>query len=133
MEPERFDALEKAGFKLDRVGSVAEHVWDRFGGHYVDVGASAKISNGQIKVKSDALPVRYLEEGLQFSDESELKADVILFATGFEVNMKSQVATLFSPETAEKVGDFWGFDSEGEVKGAFRPCGRKFSSAYSFD
>lgn len=126
MEPERFDALEKAGFKLERDGSIAEYVLGRFGGHCVDVGSCAKITNGEIKIKSDSLPVRYLEDGLEFADGSQLKGDVILFATGFLLNMKTQVSSLFSPEIAERMGDYWGVGGEGEIKGAFRPCGRKF-------
>ena len=36
--PERFDALEKAGFKVDRFGDIYNHLYVRFGGHYVDIG-----------------------------------------------------------------------------------------------
>ncbi len=49
-EPERFDALEKAGFKTIRYGDIIYQVMDRFGGHYMDVGASAKIAKGLVSV-----------------------------------------------------------------------------------
>jgi hypothetical protein len=49
MEPERFDALEKAGFKLERNGQLAVHIFERFGGHYLDVGASKKIVDGKVR------------------------------------------------------------------------------------
>ncbi len=49
LEPERFNALEKVGFRISRDGLLAEHIFERFGGHYVDVGASAKISNGVVR------------------------------------------------------------------------------------
>jgi hypothetical protein len=49
MEPERFDALEKAGFKLVRNGQLAVHIFERFGGHYLDVGASKKIVDGKVR------------------------------------------------------------------------------------
>jgi hypothetical protein len=39
-EPERFDALEKAGFKVIRYGDIIYQVFDRFGGHYMDVGTA---------------------------------------------------------------------------------------------
>ena len=77
-------------------------------------------------MKSDALPVRYTKDGLAFSDGSTLKADLIVFTTGFQHSMKSQVAALFGPEIAEQMGDFWGLDAEGELRGAFKRCGRKF-------
>ena len=47
-EPERFDALEKAGFKTERYGSLTHHLYNRMGGHYMDVGASAKIAKGLV-------------------------------------------------------------------------------------
>ena len=144
-EPERFDALEKAGFKTVRYGDIIYQVFDRFGGHYMDVGASAKIANGlvrplteivagpgrltfhdQIKVKSDALPVRYTPDGLMFSDGGELKADAIVFATGFVGTMKDTIRQLFGTHVADRVDDFWGVDEEGEVKGAFKPCGGEY-------
>lgn len=46
--PERFDALEKAGFKVDRYGSIMHHIANRMGGHYMDVGVSKKIANGEV-------------------------------------------------------------------------------------
>ena len=51
-EPERFDALENAGFKCIRYGDIVYQVFDRFGGHYMDVGASAKIANGLVRTSN---------------------------------------------------------------------------------
>ena len=48
-EPERFDALEKAGFKVIRYGDIIYQIFDRFGGHYMDVGASEKIAKGLVR------------------------------------------------------------------------------------
>jgi len=39
--------------------------------------------------------------------------------------MKSQAEGLFGPEIAGQMGDFWGLDEEGELRGAFKRCGRK--------
>lgn len=47
-EPGRFDALEKAGFLLDRDGDIIYQIFERFGGHYMDVGTSARIASGQV-------------------------------------------------------------------------------------
>jgi len=49
-EPERFDALERAGFLVDRYGNMAHHLYNRLGGHYMDVGASAKIAQGLVSL-----------------------------------------------------------------------------------
>jgi hypothetical protein len=47
-DPERFDALERAGFKTDRYGDLMWNLYERSGGHYLDVGTSAKIANGLV-------------------------------------------------------------------------------------
>jgi hypothetical protein len=47
-EPERFTALERAGFRIERYGDLISLLSERFGGHYMDVGASAKIAQGLV-------------------------------------------------------------------------------------
>ena len=47
-EPERNEGLSKAGFKIDPFGSLAYNLYERNGGHYMDVGASEKISQGLV-------------------------------------------------------------------------------------
>lgn len=49
-EPDRFDALERAGFQLIRYGDIIHQLYERFGGHYMDVGASAKIAKGLVSL-----------------------------------------------------------------------------------
>lgn len=49
-ESDRFDALEKAGFLLIRYGDIIHQLYERFGGHYMDVGASAKIAKGLVSL-----------------------------------------------------------------------------------
>jgi cation diffusion facilitator CzcD-associated flavoprotein CzcO len=123
-ERQRFDNLEAAGFKLDRYGSIMHHLYNRMGGHYIDVGTSAKISKRLIKIKTST-PTSYTEAGILFDDGTELDADVIVFATGFEGNMRYLVRDIFGEEIAEQMGDFWGLDEEGEIKGAWKGTGRK--------
>lgn len=48
-DPERFDSLERAGFRVDRYGDLWKLLTERLGGHYMDVGASAKISAGLVR------------------------------------------------------------------------------------
>lgn len=79
----------------------------------------------QIKIKSDSLPVAYTEEGLECANGDILEADVIVFCTGFLGNVKLLVRDLFGQDVANQVEDYWGLDAEGELKGAFRPSGRK--------
>ncbi|KAL5611266.1 hypothetical protein FOBRF1_007383 [Fusarium oxysporum] len=119
-QPERYEALERAGFRVDPFGDIQDAINIRLGGHYIDVGTSAKIGKNLIKVKSDAAAVRYTEHGLAFSDGTEVKADVILLATGFVGNLRQHVEKIFGPAVAKKAGDCFGLNSEGEVLGAFK-------------
>ena len=124
-EPERFDAPERAGFRVERYSDITWHICEKLGGHYMDVGCSEMIARGLVNMKSDALPTRYTCTGLAFSDDTEIGADVIVFCTGFVGNMRTDVRNLFGSEVADKVEDFWTLDNEGELKGAFKSTGRK--------
>ncbi|KEF55398.1 uncharacterized protein A1O9_08148 [Exophiala aquamarina CBS 119918] len=126
-QPERFDALERAGFRCERYGDIMWHILEKLGGHYMDVGCSEKIANGLIKMKSGALATHYTRTGLGFSDGTEIPADVIVFCTGFVGNMRTNVAKLFGQGVADSVDDFWGLDDEAELKGAFKATGRECS------
>lgn len=75
-------------------------------------------------MKSDAPLSHYTRTGLAFSDGSKIEADVVIFATGFEGNMRHTVAKILGREISDEVGDFWGLDSEGEIVGAYKPSGR---------
>jgi hypothetical protein len=52
-EPERFDALERAGFRVERFGDIWKVLSERLGGHYMDVGCSAKIAAGLVRRNLD--------------------------------------------------------------------------------
>ena len=122
--PERFDALEKAGFKVDRFGDIYNNLYVRFGGHYVDIGCSARIAKGEIKVNTE--PVAHLtEDGLLFEDGKEVRADLIVLCTGFDKVFRNDAARIVGRDVAEQMDDFWGTDAEGEIRGHAKPAGRK--------
>jgi cation diffusion facilitator CzcD-associated flavoprotein CzcO len=123
--PERYDSLERQGFRVERNMDLYHCLFERFGSHYIDVGVSQKVSDGLIKVKSDAALVGFNEKGLVFSDGSMLDADVVVLATGFEGNMRLAAADIVGEEVSEKLEDWWGVDCEGELRGAWKPIGRK--------
>ncbi|OAG42985.1 hypothetical protein AYO21_02936 [Fonsecaea monophora] len=122
-DSERFDALQKAGFDVERYGDLMHILFERLGGHYMDVGASAKISDGSIKVKSGSSPTHYTATGLAFDDGTELEADVIVFTTGFVGNLRQIAGQIVGPEIADQLDDFWRVDAEGELRGAFKYAG----------
>lgn len=47
-EPERFEALSRAGFENESHGDLMWHLLERAGGHYMDVGTSQKIATGKV-------------------------------------------------------------------------------------
>lgn len=53
--PERFKALEAVGFKVDPYGDMQYNLFERFGGHYVDVGTSSKIARGLVSCEATQL------------------------------------------------------------------------------
>ncbi|KIW49561.1 hypothetical protein PV05_11229 [Exophiala xenobiotica] len=112
------DGLESAGFKTDRgpenAGLFMKY-FQRDGGYYIDVGGSQLIIDGKIKVKQGQEIQEVLPRGLRFADGSELEADEIIFATGYS-NMRTQAREIFGDEVADRVGDIWGYDQEGEMR-----------------
>lgn len=48
-----------------------------------DVGACQQIIDGKIKIKNDAQIMRFTKDGILFDNGSELKADVVVVATGY--------------------------------------------------
>jgi cation diffusion facilitator CzcD-associated flavoprotein CzcO len=117
--------LAKAGFKVDSgpdgAGLFIKY-FQRGGGYYINVGASELIASGQIKVKQGQEIEAVLPHGLRFADGSELEADEIVFATGYQ-NMRTQTRTIFGDEVADKVGDVWGFNEEGEMRTIWQRSG----------
>lgn len=86
------------------------------------MGASELIASGKIKVKQGQEIAEVLEHGLRFEDGSELEADEIIFATGYQ-NMRTQTRLMFGEEIADKVGDVWGFNEEGEMRTIWQSSG----------
>jgi len=49
-EPQRFEELSKSGFNVERYGDLTYQLTVRRGGHYIDVGTSAKIAKGLVSI-----------------------------------------------------------------------------------
>ncbi|KAK2596385.1 hypothetical protein N8I77_013277 [Diaporthe amygdali] len=119
------DGLAKAGFKADKgpddCGLYIKY-FQRGGGYYIDVGASQLIIDGKIKVKQGQEITEVLPKGLRFADGTELEADEIIFATGYQ-NMRTQARGIFGDKVADKLGDIWGLDESGEFRALWRNSG----------
>ncbi|EAW10389.1 uncharacterized protein ACLA_048610 [Aspergillus clavatus NRRL 1] len=119
------EGLEKAGFKIDMgpndAGLLMKY-FQRGGGYYIDVGGSQLIVDGKVKVKQGQEIAEILPHGLQFADGTQLEADEIVFATGYQ-NMKTQARLIFGDKVADRVQSVWGFDKEGEMRTIWRQSG----------
>jgi hypothetical protein len=122
---DRYDPLERANFKVDRKPDLMRFLNERRGGHYVDIGATDKIICGQIQVKSDSKISGFTSTGLIFENDSTVDADVIVFATGYEKNMRLYAERFLGKKISDQIDDFAGIDPEGEVRGCCKALGRK--------
>jgi putative flavoprotein involved in K+ transport len=124
--------LKKAGFMLD-FGDDGSGLFMKYlrrgSGYYIDVGASELIADGKIKLKTGVAVKEIRENSVVFSDGKALKADVIVYATGYG-SMNGWAAQLISKEVADKVGKCWGLGSgttkdpgpwEGELRNMWKP------------
>lgn len=124
-DKDMLDGLAKAGFKVDRGPDDAGlffKYFQRGGGYYIDVGACKLIADGKIKVKQGQEIDEVLPHGLRFADGTELQADEIVLATGYQ-NMRTQTRTMFGDEVADRVTDVWGFNEEGEMRTIWQRSG----------
>lgn len=122
---EMLDGLKRAGFKTDAgpddAGLLIKY-FQRGGGYYIDVGACKLIADGKIKVKQGQEIGEVLPRGLRFADGTDLEADEIILATGYQ-NMRTQTRVMFGDEVADRVGDVWGFNEEGEMRTIWQRSG----------
>ncbi|KAI8631938.1 hypothetical protein F5Y19DRAFT_422591 [Xylariaceae sp. FL1651] len=122
---EILDGLNKAGFKTDR-GPMDCGLWFKYlqrgGGYYIDVGTSQLIIDGKVKVKHGHGVEEILPHGIRLDDGTELEADEIVCATGYQ-NMKTMTEMIFGADVASKVDNVWGFDEEGETRIMWRRSG----------
>lgn len=127
LDKDLLEGLRKVGFKLnsgeDDAGALGL-VWSRAGGFCIDFGASQKIIDGQIKLKSDGNIVRFTSTGLLFEDGSTLGADVVIFATGY-ADARDSILELLPTHLHDSVQPVWGLDEEGELNSAGRELGRR--------
>ncbi|KAL9611777.1 MAG: hypothetical protein Q9167_003588 [Letrouitia subvulpina] len=97
--------LLAAGFAVDSgvdsSGLFIKYL-SRGGGYYIDVGASQLIVEGKIRVKQGFGVKSVKEHSLVLDDDSELEADEVVFATGFQ-NMRDTARKLLGNDLASQV------------------------------
>ncbi len=125
LDKDLLDGLERAGFKLD-YGEDGSGLFMKYlrrgGGYYIDVGASQLIADGKIKVKQGVEIARFTPTGVEFADGTELEADIVVLATGYE-NMRESARAMLGDEVADRCTPVWGLDDEGELRTIWRDSG----------
>lgn len=130
-----YQALENIGFRLDfgEDGSGLFLKYLRRGsGYYIDVGASQLLIDREVALAPGQVS-HLTENSVVLSDDTELPADLVVYATGFG-SMNQWLEDLISPEVAEQVGKCWGYGSgttrdpgpwEGELRNMWKPTNVK--------
>jgi putative flavoprotein involved in K+ transport len=120
------DRLAARGFRLtageDNTGFQMMYL-RRGGGYYFNVGCSDLIANGEIGLIDHAQIDHFVEEGVRMKDGSVLPADLVVAATGYH-NPQEVVRRALGDAVAERVGEVWGVDHDGEVRNMWRPTGQ---------
>ncbi|KAI4716423.1 putative flavin-containing monooxygenase YUCCA3 [Aureobasidium sp. EXF-10727] len=125
-EKENLEGLEKAGFKVD-FGHDGSGLFRKYmtkgGGYYIDVGCSALITSGAIKVIRCEEGIRHFSSSyVHLADGKTIAADIVVLATGYD-NMRTSCRKILGDEIADHVSDVWDLDDEGELNGMWRPSG----------
>ena len=121
---ELLDGLQARGFLVEdgvEAGGLFGYALSRGGGYVVDVGSSERIIDGTIAVATGAVE-RLTATGVVLDSGPEIDADLIVLATGFK-NMRASARRIFGDAVADRCGDVWGLDDEGELRSIWRPSG----------
>ncbi|KAI5480687.1 hypothetical protein MNV49_007614 [Pseudohyphozyma bogoriensis] len=122
-DKEILDGLKAVGFKLNPYpGGLFIKYFRDGGGYYIDVGASKLIADRKIKIKQGKQITKLTKDGVLFEDGVELKADIVVAATGY-ASMRTTVARVISEDVAKRMGQCWGADAQGEIPGVWRNSG----------
>jgi putative flavoprotein involved in K+ transport len=134
-DAEFYRRLEQAGFDLDfgEDGSGLFLKYLRRGsGYYIDVGASALVANGDVKLAKGQV-AELTEDEVVLDDSARLPADLVVYATGYG-SMNQLAAGIIGQDMADKVGKVWGLGSdttkdpgpwEGELRNMWKPTAQE--------
>lgn len=81
------------------------------------------IVDGKIKLKSNSGGIKnFTKDSLIAEDGSELRADVVVFATGYG-DPRNPIRKIVGEEVGNKITPIWGIDEEGELRSAWKELG----------
>ncbi|KAK6007430.1 hypothetical protein QM012_004244 [Aureobasidium pullulans] len=126
-EPDRYLALKELGFpvfdSLDSRAALMHNLIERGGGHYVDTGATALLTQKQVGFVGGVEPKEYTSTGLVLFDGTNLETDAVIWCTGFsDKDVRQTVNDIL--KISLPVDATWGVNTEGEIQGMWRRHGR---------
>jgi len=114
--------LVARGFKWDIGEDKTGHqmkIRTRFGGYYLNAGCSDLIINGEVGLLQYDQIEKFVDEGALLKDGSIKSANLVVLATGY-VSQKVLVGKLFGEAVAQRVGEIWGLDPDGEMNNMWK-------------
>jgi putative flavoprotein involved in K+ transport len=111
------EGLQSIGYKWDIGEDETGHQMKyrrRCGGYYLDAGCSQLLIDGEIGLLQFDKIERFVAEGALLKDGSIKHADLLVLATGYHTQQE-MVRRLLGSETADRVGQVWGIDDQGEM------------------
>jgi hypothetical protein len=111
------EGLQSIGYKWDIGDDETGHQMKyrrRCGGYYLDAGCSQLLIDGQIGLLQFDKIERFVPEGVLLKDGSIKGADLLVLATGYHTQQE-MVRRLLGSEIADRVGQVWGIDDQGEM------------------
>ena len=137
-----WEKLRKAGFRVDDDLDLYHIIYERLGGHYLDVGGCERIIRGEIRMVDGSCGIEgWMEDGrgLRLRDGREIEAEVVVWCTGFEGDLRSDVIGICGEDvvrygisegkknslSGKGLEGYFGVDGEGEIRGCWRGTGRE--------
>jgi cation diffusion facilitator CzcD-associated flavoprotein CzcO len=117
LDKDIIEGLKAKGFKYDIGHDKTGHQMKyrrRGGGYYLDAGCSGLIIDGEISLMQFDTIETFVEDGALLTDGTIVPADLFVLATGYYAQQEL-VRRLLGDEIAERVGEIWGIDTEGEM------------------
>lgn len=122
-EPNRYSALKDLGFPVfdsrDPSAALMHNLVERGGGHYVDTGATALLTQKKVGFVASVEPREYTNTGLRLSDGTTLEADAVIWCTGFsDKDVRQTVKDIL--KISLPVDTTWGVNEEGDIRGMWK-------------
>lgn len=127
MDKALLDGLRARGFKVDPGEDGTGYLMKirrTHAGYYFNCGCSDLIVEGKVGLVQFEDIERFVADGALMKDGRIEKAELLVTATGYQPQQEV-VRELLGDEIAEKVGQIWGLDEDGELRNMYKPTPQK--------